>query len=45
MVKRYHLSNINKNIKSVKWVANKKKLEDTESIYFDLKKIHNVKTT
>lgn len=43
VVERYHLNNINRNIKSVKWMANKKALKNVGDIYFDLKKIHNAR--
>ncbi len=42
IAKRYRLSNINRNIKGVKWAANKKTLEDIGDIHLDFKILHNI---
>ncbi len=45
VAKRYCPSDINKNIKGVKWVANKKVLDNPRGVYLDLKKIYNIRAT
>lgn len=44
VVKRYCPNDISRNIKDVKWAANKKTLKDAEKLYLDLKKIPNAST-
>lgn len=41
IVKRYCFDDINRNIKSIKWVSNKKVLNNIKKVHFDLKKIYN----
>ncbi len=45
VAKGYRPSDINRNIKGVKWAANKKALEDAGDVHLDLKKIHNAGAT
>ncbi len=45
VAKGYRPSDINRNIKGVKWAANKKALEDARGVHLDLKKIHNARAT
>lgn len=42
VAKKYWFSDINANIKKVKWMANKVALEDTRKANLDLKRIYNV---
>lgn len=41
MAKKYYSSNINKNIKNIKQMANKKVLKVIKMIYLNFKKIYN----
>ncbi len=43
VTKKYCFNDINKNIKSIKWLINKKLLENIRKAYFDLKKIHKAR--
>lgn len=45
VAKGYRPSDINRNIKGVKWAANKKALENVGGVHLDLKKIHNAGAT
>lgn len=45
VAKGYQPSDINRNIKGVKWAANKASLEDEKGEHLDLKKIHNEETS
>lgn len=41
IAKKYYPSDINKNIKEIKQIANKETLKDVRKAYLDFKKIHN----
>ena len=45
VTKGYWPSNINKNIKGIKWLVNKVTLKDIEGANLDLKRIHNIRAS
>lgn len=44
VIKGYCSSDISRNIKDIKWTANKKALKDIGGVQLNLKKIYNIST-